>query len=318
MNFQMQKKPLIISLCILAIVIVLGGYGISTVVNNESTGQSDHVKISHELGVTELAATPKKVVVFDYGLLDTLDGLNITIQGVSKANLPNYLAKYKGDAYSDIGGLKEPNFEVLAKLKPDVILISGRQKDSYESLKEIAPTIYFTIDNNNYYSSFVKNMHTIGTIFQKDKVVNELLEPLSQKIETLKAQNSKSGKTGLIVLTSNTELKAYGPASRFGIIHNTLGVVAIDENIEVATHGQAINYEYIVQKNPDYLFVIDRDTAIGEKGTPSLFENDIMKRTTAYQQKQIISLDPQMWYLSSGGLQSTKAMVNEIEQSMKG
>ena len=56
-------------------------------------------------------------------------------------------------------------------------------------------------------------------------------------------------------------MSAYGPNSRFGLVHDVLGYKAVDEKIDVSTHGQNITFEYIVEKNPDVLFVIDRDAA---------------------------------------------------------
>ena len=69
----------------------------------------------------------------------------------------------------------------------------------------------------------------------------------------------------MVVLTSDKQISAYGSGSRFGLIHDVLGVEPVDKNIEVSLHGQSVSSEYISEKNPDYLFVIDRSAAIGEK-----------------------------------------------------
>lgn len=44
------------------------------------------------------------------------------------------------------GGIKEPDLEKINQLKPDLIIISGRQQDYQEQLKAIAPTIYLAVD----------------------------------------------------------------------------------------------------------------------------------------------------------------------------
>lgn len=44
-----------------------------------------------------------------------------------------------------------------------------------------------------------------------------------------------------------------------------LGINAIDENIKVGTHGKSINSEFILEKNPDYIFVVDRNIIVGNK-----------------------------------------------------
>ena len=79
-----------------------------------------------------LEEKPEKVVVFDFGFLDTLDALGVDVTAVPQANVPSYLDKYADEAaYENAGGLKEPDFEAIAAMDPDVIFISGRQGDAY-------------------------------------------------------------------------------------------------------------------------------------------------------------------------------------------
>ncbi len=306
----MNKKVMIGAI---AAILVLAGiyFGYQKVDDNKISGGS--LEITHELGIAKISPNPQKVVVFDYGTLDTLDELGIPVAGVAKASLPNYLSKYENEKYTDIGTLFEPNFEVLAKLAPDLILISGRQQTQYDALTAIAPTIYFTIDSKDYMGSFEKNVTQIGEIFGKEKEVTEKLKKITSSIDNVKAEVEKNVKNGLILMTNEGKLSAYGGISRFGIIHNTFGVTAVDENIEASTHGQSVGFEYIVEKNPNYIFVIDRNAAVGTSVDGSqAFENDLMNATTAYKEGNIVFLDPEVWYLSTGGLQSTEKMIAEI------
>lgn len=89
------------------------------------------------------------------------------------------------------------------------------------------------------------------------------LAELEQDIAEIK-QKTK-GKTALIVLVNNNKIAAYGPGSRFGNIHDLYGFTPADPSIKVGLHGMAISHEFIAQKNPDYLFVIDRGAAITDK-----------------------------------------------------
>ena len=49
---------------------------------------------------------PEKVVVFDFGMLDTLDELGIEVAGVPQANVPSYLSKYEDSKYTNVGRLE--------------------------------------------------------------------------------------------------------------------------------------------------------------------------------------------------------------------
>ena len=119
--------------------------------------------IKHELGEdSTVTKNPEKVVVFDFGILDTFDELGIEVAGLPQANIPSYLSKYEDEKYTNLGSLKEPDFEAIHALKPDVIFISTRQAELYEELSEIAPTVYVGLDTAHYMDSFKQNMELVG------------------------------------------------------------------------------------------------------------------------------------------------------------
>ena len=259
---------------------------------------------------------PEKVAVFDYGFLDTLDTLGVEVAAVSKKVLPAYLNKYADDKYEDLGALKEPDFEKIAIMKPDVIFISGRQGDAYEELSKIAPTVYIGLDNTDYVNSFKANSELAGKIFGKEDVVTEKLAEFDTAVAALQEKAKATDKKALVTLGSAGELFAYGPGGRFGVVHDVYGVPAVDENIKVEGHGDSVSFEYILDKNPDILFVIDRDAAIGEESkTAEAIENKIVSKTTAAQNEDIYYLDPTIWYLSGGGLVSELEKVKSIDQA---
>lgn len=71
------------------------------------------------------------------GALDTLDKLGVEVAAVPHDGLPKYLSKYEGTT-ENAGGLKEPDFEKINEIAPDLILISGRQSEAYKELSKIA------------------------------------------------------------------------------------------------------------------------------------------------------------------------------------
>ena len=208
--------------------------------------------------------------------------------------------------------------EKIFELNPDLIIISGRQADYYEELSKIAPTINLSIDNKNYLESFEKNMNVLGKIFDKENEVKEELTTIKDAISKLNSKATEKNITGLIALANDGAFSVYGAESRFGIIHNNFGITPVDKNIEASTHGQKASFEYVLEKNPDYLFVVDRAAIAG--GTISakeLFDNELMKKTDAYKNGNIIYLNPSIWYTATGGFTSTMKMVEEIDSAIK-
>lgn len=287
--------------------------------DEEDSEEPQTVTVEHELGTTEVDKNPEKVVVFDMGSLDTLDKLGIEVTGVPQQSVPDYLSKYEGDEYENVGGLKEPDFEKIAEIDPDLIIISGRQGDMYDELQELGDTIFLGVDTDNYMESFEDNVNTIGEIFDKETEAADALDAIEEKIDKAKETAEEADKNGLIILANDDKISAYGPSSRFGLIHDVVGVPAVDEGIEVSTHGQNVSFEYVVEQDPDLLYVIDRGAAIGEgeSATKLIVENKLMEDTKAMQNDDIYYLDPEYWYLSGGGLISVEEMVNEIAESLE-
>ncbi|KEQ27016.1 siderophore ABC transporter substrate-binding protein [Paenibacillus tyrfis] len=286
--------------------------------NTAAPKDGEELTIKHKLGETKVKKNPKKVVVFDFGTLDSLDKLGVEVAGVPSKNLPSYLSKYKDSKYANVGGLMEPDFEKINQLKPDLIIISARQSAKYDEFKAIAPTIFMGIDDKSYMKSFEENVKLLGQIFGKEAAADKEFAAIGDSIKKLKEKASAGGKTALVILTTGGKTSAYGQGSRFGIIHDEFGFTPADKDIKVETHGQSITFEYVAQKDPDYLFVVDRDAVVGN-GTPAkqIVENELTKKTKAYKNGKIIYLDSNYWYLSGGGLLSVAEMVKEAEKAVQ-
>ena len=316
----MMKKTRLLVLAVALLTFILSGCSGKTASQPASdAGKTpETLTVQHELGKAAIPLQPQKIVVLDYGALDTLDSLDNTAKlAVSKSYLPPYLAKYKAEEYTDIGDIKEPNIEKIHAFGPDLIVISGRQAKLYNELSKIAPTLYIETNPARYLEDFEKNTLLLGSIIDKKDKAQTMLTNIKTRIAKTKEQFAASPSRALVIMTNDGSLSAYGKGSRFGIIHDVLGVKTADENIAVSTHGQEIGFEYIAEKNPDILFVIDRTVVVGGTNLASrTLDNGLVQETNAGKNKKIIYLDPALWYLSGGGLQSTAQMVADISQSI--
>ncbi|WP_053218718.1 siderophore ABC transporter substrate-binding protein [Virgibacillus senegalensis] len=318
-----KKFTVLVSILILALfTAACGSQGSSddnaSAASDSGEKQSVTISVEHELGKTKVPVNPEKVVVFDFGTLDTLDKLGIDVTAVPKENLPSYLSKYDSDEYKNAGTLFEPDFEKLSEIDPDLIIISGRTAEAYDDLNELAPTIHLGVDTTRYMDSFKENATVLGEIFSKESEVEAELAEIDDQISTLKEKASANGDNSLIILTNDGSINAYGPGSRFGLIHDVFGFPAVDENLEVSTHGQNVSFEYLVEKDPGYLFVVDRNQVVGgEDSAKKTLENKLVQETKAYKDNHIVYLNPDYWYLSGGGLISVSEMVKEVSSSVE-
>lgn len=315
----MNKK--VLGIIILIIVALVGGSAFMKLSGSKSEAgaNGETIKITHRYGETEVPVNPEKVVILDLGTLDIMTVLGADVIALPKSNLPSYFDKYADEKYTDIGTLKEFNIEKINELQPDLIIIEGRQESFYEELSKIAPTIGLGTINNDFIGSLKNNTEVIGKIFDKEKEATKELEKIEKDLAEIKTKVEASGKNALMTMVSDGTMSVYGKSSRFSIMYNELGFKVADDNITDGSHGQTISYEYLLEKNPDYLFVLDKGVILKGEQQPAkeIIENDITKKMNAYNNKKIIYLDTETWYLGGSGLMATQNMINEINEAIK-
>ena len=72
-----------------------------------------------------------------------------------------------------------------------------------------------------------------------------------------------------------------------------------------------------MEKNPEYLFVMDRDAAIGTDGAQlakEIVENELVMDLDVYKNGNIVYLaHPAVWYTAEGGIQALDIMLQDLE-----
>ncbi len=273
--------------------------------------------VSHAQGETEIVDNPQTVLVFDLASLDTLDALGVNVQGVPGGAMPAYLEQYQDDQVARVGTLFEPDYEAVNAAQPDLIIVGGRSAAKFADLARIAPTIDMTVDRTDFVASARRNVETLAEIFGKESEAEAKLAELDEAVEGLRAASAEAG-TVLVILTTGGRMSAHGPGSRFGVIYDEYGLQPAVEGLDTGNHGQPISNEFILETNPDWLFVVDRDAAIGREGQAAarMLDNELVAQTTAWANEQVIYLDPVHWYLVGGGLTAMQSSIEQITQAL--
>lgn len=282
--------------------------------SNRIEGSQDTIQVNHKLGQTTLQLNPDRVVAMDIGALETMHELGVKAVGTPRKFIPAYLSTLKDNPdITDVGSVVEPDFEAIAALNPNLILISTRQERFYDELKDIAPTVFVGTDNKNYFESFENNVKLIGRIFQKEDLALEKLKTIEQKVKTAQDRYSQDPNKGLFLIYNNGKFSAFGKGSRFGFIHDVLQIKPLMDLDDESVHGQRVSNELVAERNPDYLFIVDRNAAVvGKKANKQDVENRLIQQTNAFKNKKIFYLDPEVWFISGGGLTSVNLMLDDI------
>lgn len=269
--------------------------------------------IEHAQGQTQVQKQPKTVAVLDWSTLDTMAALGVQAQGIpSSAVVPPMLKEYADSRFIKVGTLFEPDFEALKNLKPDLIILGRRGAGKYDEVVKYGPTLDLTPNPSDMLGSVVRNTEILGEIFDRQEQATALTTQLKTSVKALQQQSKEQG-TGMTLLTSGGKMSAFGLGTRFGMIHDVFGVSPAVPDLKVGRHGQSVSYEFLLEANPDWIFVMDRDAAIGREGIASqqMMDNELIKATTAGSKDQIIYLEPVSWYLlDNSGL---RVMQNSVD-----
>ena len=287
----------------------------------EQSAEQTTVQITDTNGEkAELKKNPKRVVVFDYGVADILKNLGVdAVVGLPKnGKMPEILSNYSDDKYTNVGSLKETDFEAVESLNPDLIIIGGRQAEDIDSFKEIAPTVNLAVDGQDYMNSFKTVVTDLGNLFDKQDEAKKAIDEIEAKIAKVNKTVTEKGLTASVVMANEGSISAFSAKSRYGLIYNGLGFTEADKNIDDSTHGQQVSFEYFLENKSDYVFVVDRGAVTGKgEAASKLFDNEVMNKTEVSKNGNIVYLNSVIWYTMTGGIESTNQMIDEIADAVK-
>lgn len=271
----------------------------------------------------EVPYDAQRIAVMDMAALDILDSLRLgdRVVGSSSTSL-DYLQDYvTNESVSNLGTIKEADMEAVMACEPDVIFIGGRLSSSYDALSEIAPVVFLSTDTEiGVVESMRKNASTIASMFGVEDQVDSLMSGFDTRIEALAA--FAADKTAIVGMCTSGSFNVLGNDGRCSIIGVEVGFenIGVDAEIDTSTHGNEASFEFIVEKAPDYIFVMDRDAAIGTDGAQlaqEIMENELVMGTDAYKNGSIVYLEhPAVWYTAEGGIHALDLMLSDLESAL--
>lgn len=323
----------------------------------KSTDESKTVTVTALNGASETVEVevpydPQHIAVVDMAMLDIIDnlGLGDRVVGCSQTSL-DYLQKYvTDDSIANLGSIKEADMEAIMECEPDIIFMGGRMSDSYDELCEIAPVVRLTADSSDgVLAGTKKNAQIIASIFGKEAEVEEKFADFDSRIEALK--EAAEGKTAVVGMCTSGGFNIVGDSGRCSVIGREVGFENLGNDAtaeegsseersskgnrsghgssdssesnngeNTSNHGSEASFELIVSLAPDYIFVMDRDAAIGTNGAQlakDIMENELVMSTEAYKNGNLVILEhPGIWYTAEGGITSFGFMLSDLESAI--
>lgn len=311
---------------LLAVVMVLSFTACSKKADSDKTEQKTinitSLNAAGEAAEITVPYDPQRIAVLDLAALDILDNLGLGDRVVGSATTTlDYLKKYTtSDSITNLGTIKEADLEAVMSCQPDIIFIGGRLNSFYDELSAIAPVVYLATDSTiGVVESTRKNALLIASIFGKEAEIEQKLQGFDGRIAALK--KIADGKTAVVGMCTNGGFNVIGNGGRCSIIGVEVGFNNLcNSSNNNSAHGSESSFELIVSLNPDYIFVMDRDSAIGSSGAKlakDIMENELVMSTDAYKKGNLVILEnPAAWYTAEGGVTALDIMLGDLEKVM--
>ena len=308
----------------------------------------------------EVPFDPQRIAILDLASLDILDSLGVGDRVVGMASTSiDYLSAYSENTdLVPLGTIKEADLEAVMECEPDVIFIGGRLSSMYDDLSQIAPVVFLqtdtAADGKGVIESVRDNATTIASMFGLEDEIASKMEAFDQRIAAL--QEFAAGKTAVVGMCTSGSFNVLGNDGRCSIIGREIGFDNVAAGVAAeqgghggkpegtgkqgnnqgksqgegkpgeavaavtATHGNEASFETIVSLDPDYIFVMDRDAAIGTEGAQlarEIMDNELVQSMRAAQDNHIVYLEhPNVWYTAEGGITALDYMLADLEQGL--
>ena len=272
------------------------------------------VTVKDAKGEFTLDKTPSRVVALEYSFVDALAQVGVSPVGVADDNkidriLPQVREKIA--AWQSVGTRSQPSLEVIASLKPDLIIADpSRHTAVFEELKKIAPTVMF----DSRHESYQENLETaqkIGDLVGKSAEMKAKINEHNDYIANIAKNLGVQGKKASFGTSREDKFNIQNDNGYVGSFLTTLGFATTKLNSDQAF--VEINLEQLVMEKPEYLFIAHyRDESIARKWEAE----PLWKAIPAVKANHVYSVDADMW-ARGRGLEASKIMAKQIEGFVK-
>ena len=272
------------------------------------------VTIKDAKGEFTLDKTPSRVVALEYSFVDALAQVGVSPVGVADDNKVDRIlpqVREKIATWQSVGTRSQPSLEVIASLKPDLIIADpSRHTAVFEELKKIAPTVMF----DSRHESYQENLETaqkIGDLVGKSAEMKAKINEHNDYIANIAKNLGVQGKKASFGTSREDKFNIQNDNGYVGSFLTTLGFAPTKLNSDQAF--VEINLEQLVMEKPEYLFIAHyRDESIARKWEAE----PLWKAIPAVKANHVYSVDADMW-ARGRGLEASKIMAKQIEGFVK-
>ncbi|MBD0383491.1 ABC transporter substrate-binding protein [Paenibacillus sedimenti] len=270
--------------------------------------------IKHAMGESAVPANPQRVVILTNEGTEALLALGIKPVGAVDSFTGNpWYDHIKADmqGVTVLGKEAQPNLEVIASLKPDLIIGNKlRQEKIYEQLKAIAPTVFSETLRGEWKNNFKLYAETVNKKAEGDKVI----AAFDKRIEDFKSKaGDKLKEKAAVVRFMGGKTRYYYGDMFSGVIFKQIGIVRSDAKSDEKAFEDITKERLTELDAADKVFYFTYETGDG-KGTKQEEEwmNDpLWKNLKVVKENKLIKVNDVTWN-TAGGVKAANIMLDDL------
>ncbi|MBL4239061.1 ABC transporter substrate-binding protein [Vibrio fluvialis] len=253
------------------------------------------VTVTDSHGEFTLNQVPQRIVALEFSFVDALAAVDASPVGIADDNDPSRLlpaVSAKLGQWQSVGTRSQPSLEVIASLKPDLIIADvDRHSAVYRDLSKIAPTLLLPSRRETYEDN-LKSAAIIGKVIGKEAEMQQRLAQHHQLMAHYAAQLSGlNNQTVQFGVARENGFYAHAAESYAGGVIHALGLAA-PTGLKNENASRQISLEQLLALNPNYLVVGDYT----EQSIVSRWQKQpLWNVLNAVRAKQVLHVDGNMW-----------------------
>jgi len=270
--------------------------------------------IKHAMGEETLTGTPQRVVILTNEGTEALLTVGIKPVGAVQSWIgdPWYdHIKDEMEGVTAVGDELQPNIELIASLKPDLIIGNKvRQEKIYEQLKQIAPTVFAEDLGGDWKVNFKLYSEAVNKAAEGEQA----MAAFDKRVEEVKSKLGDKAATQVsLVRFSAAQVRIYQKQTFAGVLLNQLGIARPasqdkDAFIEVMTK------ERIPDMDGDVLFYFVSEN-VGSTDAANVvkewMDDPLFKNLGAAKSGKVIQVNEAIWN-TAGGYEAANLLLDEL------
>lgn len=281
----------------------------------QASGDTEATRvIKHAMGEETLTGTPERVVILTNEGTEALLTLGVKPVGA--------VMSWDGDPWYDhikddmqdvtvVGDELQPNIELIASLKPDLIIGNKvRQEKIYEQLKQIAPTVF----SEDLAGDWKINFKLYSEALNKKAEGEQAMQAFDERVAEVKSKLGSIADTKVsIVRFSASQVRIYQKQSFSGVLFDQLGF-ARPASQDKDNFMEVMSKETIPSMDGDVMFYFVTEAAgksDASKVVQEWLNDPLFKNLNVSKNNKVVEVNEAIWN-TAGGYEAANLLLDEI------